>query len=252
MFKRRRKFRGTWLPVIGQFDDADLTRTISGFRFTLRHDGVEPPTLIFPITYDAPQDIDTANNLTEGLGELIGNEYALRRIVGKCHIQRITAGDPVTDYVGGVIVGLGFFIARAQDSNNDPNLPVGAPAAAGETDLGRHELYSPLSAATAREPWIWRRTWNLGGGYGLGPDNEGAVFSNGSNTIAASSLDGPHIDAKTRRRIRQEERLYAAVSMTPMAGTSLASWVAKNQQIAGYLDVRLFGQLRRPRNQGQF
>lgn len=243
--RRRRGFKGTWFPVYGTAVGEDNEFQTAGIQSSIitRPGGHQDvTTVIFPlVNSDDPQP---AGNL---LNDVVGQEYALRRIVGKAVFWWTgSSGDIAPEVVAYSKVGLGFFIAEADVSGN---VPIGAVQGSGtDTDADTFENYSPLAVGTMRQPWIWRRTWILGKILATGPTLEDFADIPPSSTNASygSVLDGPHIDAKTRRRVRQHERLWMAVSARNLSG--LTGTVTYDFDI----DVRLFGAMRRARNQGQF
>jgi len=244
---RRRRTRGTWFPTLGTAgEDANW----SGRTFSLvLAAGADMATLIAPITLDRPRDADDPADAGSSLSDIIGSEYILQRIVGKLHAHRLPPAFPNEDPGFPCLFGAGFFVARANDdaSGGGPDTPIGSASLAEVTSN-----YSPLETDTMREPWIWRRTWILG--------NQGPFFTTGvarAETSAyptttagyGSVMDGPHIDSKVKRRIRQDDRLWFAVAMSlfPPNSTDVV-----NQNIVGYLDYRLFGSLRKARNTSAF
>lgn len=159
----------------------------------------------------------------------------------------------------GALVAAGFFVARANDSGSGggESTPIGS-ASLQETN----DNYSPLYATTVREPWIWRRTWMLGNPSELGfaqafiNNNTGV----GQTLLGTSSFppttahygsvsDGAHIDAKTARRVTQDERLWFAVSAVRFP---IGTVTVENPNLRGYLDVRLLAGLRKAHNRGVF
>lgn len=246
---RRRKSRGTWLPTQGTVVSLTDETTVSGRDFSIAVQESTINTIITSVTFDEPFDEDH-NTVGTNLATAVGGEYLLRRIVGKFFATRIPQPAADSDLNPAVLVGAGFFVARAVDSAEDGSFsqPLGA-----ETDLKRTQNFSPLEVDTIREPWIWRRTWILGTS-GARREDQAAVRSNqnfpASTALYGSVADGPHIDAKTARRISNDDRLWFAVSATPWpAGVGLTG---PEFSVDGYLDYRLFGSLRRARNHGQF
>jgi len=244
---RRRKFKGTWFPinsdtvVEGPADPlpaAPLQGTLGSGSGTA---GAE--TSIRILTFDQPAEQAPL------LNDALGQEYALRRIVGKLHIwwQQTLNGSTSLDLYTAQI-GAGFFVARA--SSTDEDIPEGAQATSQSGgDADTFNQFSPLSGGAIREPWIWRRTWVLGNP----PSSDGNLTQTRgvipcSNIDYGSVLDGPHVDAKTRRRIRQDERLFFAMSARMLDGGGGTVGLQWNWT----LDVRLFGAMRRARNQGAF
>jgi len=256
--RRRRRNNGTWLPTYGTLVSEDNESYVSGFAFSDPVDddgGIS--TVCFPITADAPayQGDNVGNNTT--MAEVIGNEYFLDRIVGKLFIQYAPSEEVDLDVTAGpVLVSAGFFVARADDANFQN--PVGGGSAAELRDN-----YSPLELDTIREPWIWRRTWLLGlaGWQSAAPNSgtSGDATARGfvskwpcANWMYGSVSDGPHIDAKTKRRVGQDDRLWLAIS-----NSYVPTWPKKGngQQssgIYGYFDYRLHGSLRKARSTGKF
>lgn len=254
MYRRKRRNRGTWLPTLGtQMSEDDSYLSGFGFGIGAPVDTTTISTIVYPITADSPtyQGDSVGQNTT--MAEVIGNEYFLDRIVGKLFLMYEPARDVSGNTVNGpVLVASGFFVARADDNN--PLTPIGAGSAQEVRDN-----YSPLDLDTIREPWIWRRAWmlgtsgnaRLGGGISLSTNwDEGAFPS--SNTLCGSVLDGPHIDAKTKRRVGQEDRLWWALAVARPIQLFTSGTPTTNGEVKGYLDYRLHGQLRRARPDGRF
>jgi len=248
-FKRRRKPRVVWLPVHGR-DFTDIPEQsyfgngIGGFS-SLNPNGAFY-TDIQAVTFDYS---DSASN-EEGtefrsLQDLTsGNNYRLRRIVGKFHAAVSVDADAGT-VIPLVQVAAGFMVNR--------------------TDPDGNALYSftqaieqgPLAQDSAEDPWIWRRTWFLSPVPELFRFNTSAVqviadldafsdiFSSQGQfpqTTAGygSVLDGPHIDQKTARIISNQERLFfwaQARIVNPGATTTSCA-------IAWNLDLRILASLR--------
>jgi len=256
--RRRRKV--TWLPTIGSVVGEGLS-TASGRAFFSIGGLVDGSidTVISVLTFDQPRDIDQTDIPTTTMADTIGSEYFLNRIVGKCFAHRRFTGTILgsDDTQPGILFGAGFFIARANDesSGGGPDTPIGSATA-----QERNDNYSPLEADTIREPWIWRRTWVLGragrfpapataGGGATASSDANAAYP-ASTALYGSVLDGPHIDAKTKRRVAQDERLFFAISAMnfPIGQESAANSIV----VDGYLDYRLVGNLRRAHNRGVF
>jgi len=228
---RKRRTRYTWFPNIGfQGDDED--NDFAGFPFTVQVPN-QANTLGVPVITDlipdfaAEQPTSTDNNLSD----FIGNEYILKRIVGKCFIAPAESDSTAaTD----IIVAAGFFIARADEAA--PQVPIGST---GGLDIKLN--YGPLNNQTTRHPWIWRRAWRL--------QNPASPIQVGYITTGSggSLQDGPHIDAKSVRRVRLDERLFFAVQ----AGNFGAA-VSNTLDLSGYLDYRCLGALRKAKNRSAF
>lgn len=228
--------------------------------------GGQTSLIIFPIIPDVQVEGDAINPDAPGqLVQAMGQSYELERIVGKVFLG---CGAPQDDNPAAIFpkvayCGAGFFVARQADNNvgGGPNLPVGA-ASAGEAV----ENFSPLAEDTVREPWIWHRTWLLGTGRSIANANAqsaftpigatGAVQATGGNTVALAlpttnvglgTWDGPHIDARSGRRVDGDERLwfvFAARTPEPFFALEQPNTVV-TEWIKGILQVRVLGFLRK-------
>lgn len=242
MLKRRRKSKFTWMPILGGLFQSSPGPAYFGGRLpVLGSTGkLADGPYVTPIVPDeTPQPTDasaTLRDFTEG------QDWFLRRIVGKLTF----AWDFVPGGEGGTfpvntIIGAGFFVARAREDN--PNLP----------DLDIDE-YDVLANGNIRSPWLWRRTWILGSHVSGGAAGWETFYQFPSNNWqTGSALDGPHVDAKTLRRIRREERLWFTWS-----GNNFdlfpGSWHATqlDAQVTFGLDYRVLGQMRRSNNRSTF
>lgn len=256
---RRRRRNGTWFPVFagqytagtgGTFNPAGI-----GFAFS---NVVEGNNLaVSALTYDEPREPGAVQTSTTSLLDVLGEEWFLKRIVGKFNVARFVdpANDPATDAGPPVLACLGFFVARADQTT--PNVPNGFNSL---TQAEVYAQYNPLAAQTQREPWLFRRTWLLGG------NTNGQQIQNvgGTNFVFPTTLtgafpsanwqfpgtfDGPHLDIRTRRRISSDDRLYAAFAVEA-AIFGISAVVTTN--VTAFLDYRIFGSPRRPRNRGNF
>lgn len=262
---KRRRSKGTWFPTLGilaggEVNPISLTG-IDGESSVL--DNGQVYTRIHVLTFDAP---DEGFEATSTLADIVGSEYLLRRVVGKFHA--VYSGDATSPLYAKV--SLGLFVARASGGNEtDSQIPIGAPAAnwaagtSAENTEGA-ENYSPLAERTMREPWLFRRTWMLANSnHASTSTNPGSTT--GTAKLAAlawevfppstagygSVLDGPHIDAKTLRKVGQDDRLYMAVSTArwPLGG---ASGGGPQGNIVYHFDYRMFASLRKARQVGRF
>lgn len=257
-YRRKRRNRGTWFQTIGiPLTEEAGAATLSGLGFQVPVVEDEITSYIQPVTTDAPQYQGDDVTFNTVMGDVIGNEYFLDRIVGKIFISSFYPKDSLNVYrTAPILVGAGFFVARADEQ--DHNTPIGTSTAIEERDQ-----YSPLEADTIREPWIWRRTWILGARESdqVTPwgatvvDNASARYAAGfpqTTTAYGSVLDGSHIDAKTKRRVGHDDRLFFAVSTSFVVGMGDITPDPELPNIAGYVDYRLHGQLRKARNTGRF
>lgn len=253
--KRRKRF--TWMPVLGtkiSNIEPDDGRTVSGRAFGI---DVFPPSgdpfpgsqgsqnvLIFPLIPDVPIDGTVAADQILPLEAIIGNEWFCERIVGSIFVGFRTP-DTGELRARSVLVTAGVFVARANDqgSGGGVDQPIGSASAA-----ERRDNYGPQSVDAIREPWMFRRSWMLGGA----PDIAQAFsFFPTSNVFYGDMRSGPHIDVKSVRRIGQDDRLWFAVS-TVALGPRTGVEETFTQGVQGYVDVRILGNTRKARNDGKF
>lgn len=242
---RRRRPKVTWFPTLGALtgvenSDKDITG-LDGALDVPWADNAAGALAIFPLTNDAPQGEDPAE--TVSLAEVLGSEYFLRRIVGKLFLQ---VADQES-FFSTMQIAAGFLVARAEQG--DSGLPAGSNNLSTDpSDEAAWNNFSPLSTQTMREPWIWRRKWILS----LEASTATTGFPN-SNIHYGSVLDGPHIDAKTKRRISNDDRLFFAIAGAAWpVDTPLQSGTVTETQMRFNLDYRLVGSLRKARNRGVF
>lgn len=273
MPKRRRKY--TWFPVVGTVGPGETGDNFNQRFFALDiapngNSAVE----ISPVVPDVPSEGDEIDvNAPGQLVQAIGQEYIIERIVGKVFLtcQQPVDDPPTTVFPKSLLVGCGFFVARAsdQDAGGGPNTPIGSASLA-----ERQENYSPLSEDAIREPWMWRRVWVLHTQRGninanarsnsFGPVRNivagtGLAFTGGApntNTLHGSALDGPHFDIKSVRRVGNDERLYFVVAARTLDVLFNAVGEQPNQigevMLQGVIDFRVLGQLRRAHNRSNF
>lgn len=269
--RRRRRARVTWLPNLGTLGiDPEDNSPVRTFAIIATGDG-KANAAIIPLTFDSPVETDGAL-ATDPLVNFVGSEYLLRRIVGKVYAsvsQQVNTEQNQAASIDfdAVLFTCGFFVARANDIGSPPigtDLPVGAGITVGQTI----NLYSPDHPDVIREPWIWRRTWILGNQakkflpvIAANP----TIFSDlpltmfpTNNAEYGSVHDGPHIDAKTRRRISSDDRLWFAIAARQLDSRNGANLIPTldlirtNCEIQGILDYRLVGSIRKAHNRGNF
>lgn len=247
----RRKRRFGWMPTLGNTSSLANTRySFLNFSVAVVNDaGVSPllqpgsPTLgVFPVILDRPLEAGEVEN-AEGdapgrLPDIIGQEWFCERIVGSLFIG-LDLGDTGQNVPNGVIVTCGFFISRAGDaaSPEGAGQPIGGPT---------FNSYSPAAQNAIREPWMWRRSWILGGSV-----TPGQGFSNfpTANAFYGSALEATKVDVKSVRRIGNDDRLFFACGTTTVASVEGDK---VDGRISGCLDVRVLGALRKPRPTGKF
>jgi len=217
----------SWAGVRGQV-------TLDGSDYDIQYDA-------FPLTFDAGFDAPNEQalqvaSIPHSLEDVVkGNEWRLRRIVGKSFIWVL--GDELdSPAVQGALVdcAVGFIVCKTDDD--------------GTPDTWFPEV-NPLSQFSADDPWIWRRRWLLNP-YSASDvrDSTVSLMNNfpyadipGSNINCGSAVDGPHIDQKTARRIHRNERLFCVVAARPHTVNFVDDYGAVVLQYL--LDYRLLGSL---------
>jgi len=266
--RRRRRFKGTWLPNIGTVQAVPTRAPTAGreMAIAIPAGSNQPVGGVLPLLMDEPQEPDTFTPDVP-LSYFAANEYAIRRIVGKCFIT--SYGDILTTSTANlnsspplILVTSGLFIARAGDediSATNPDAPIGW------SSEGLFS-YNPDIPNTIREPWIWRRQWLIGNCVIAQQLWQNMTVSAGdlkplmafdlpvNNYIGRAVADGPHVDAKTRRRVGNDDRLWWAVFCQgyPRIGSSDTNSYTVDANIHARLDYRVFGALRKARNRGNF
>lgn len=237
MRKRRTKYE--WFLNVGTIGPgADVEDDTSGRDFTLIVPANGTTTVgVFELLEDTPSD-DQAVGLPMGFYQ--NNEYLIKRIVGKFFAQLAQIANATNP--AAVLLGAGFFVARTEDADQGgPGLPIGAGTATALVDN-----YSPLRVENIREPWIWRRTWVLGNVLSTAPASVTTSAFPRCTADYGSVADGPHIDAKSVRRVKDGERLWFAVAARNWV---LDSVVDTAGVVQAHLDYRVLG--RRTRRQGK-
>lgn len=244
---RRKGSGGTWFPTLGtRWGDAN-PYVEAGFNIdTLslgesKEDG--PNGLVIPVTKDFTQQPSTSSSLTgPSLRDYVeGQEWMLKRIVGSIHVQ--FRGPDNTDmsdraqYWQYAQVSAGFFVARAiEGQESDPDLDFAE--------------WDPIALDNIQNPWIWRRTWLLSNFNGNVTRDDFPIAN--SNYVGDAS--GPYIDTKVKRKITREKRLWFALTAIGWDGNRLdvQSLGPAQGSVTGLLDIRIFGQMRRGKNNGEF
>lgn len=243
-FGKRRKPRVAWMPIFG---GAAIPEAVSdpfpGIEAELEVDTFVPNGDIvwdaFPLTFDETEGASAtqADPTKVTLRDLVqGNEWRLRRLVGKAFISAATATVGATAY-SLADVALGFIVSKTYDD--------GSPM----TDFSE---VNPLSQNSMEDPWIWRRRWllnphgNLAWGSPITTDirNNAAAWGFPQSTANYGSVaDGPHIDAKSNRTIHRSERLFGVLAARKHnqggGGVNYADF-----QVKLLLDYRILGSLK--------
>jgi len=275
--RTRRRTKYTWFPMsFMDLGDGRQEALVTGNAFNLSHGTGDTDilTVIAPLTIDAPMDPSSTGLANTGdLVRQIGQDYVIERIVGKCFVAagavQTVEGPPFA--YSSVDVTCGIFVARVNDeqSGGGINTPIGSATA-----IERISNYSPIHPDTIREPWMWRRTWQLGNAArtALFTGQNMAFAEGGQNHFGStpwfpptnagygSVLDGPHVDVKSVRRVRNDERLFFVISshMTDVVtdlrnrGSGALFDDTVGPDIFCRIEFRLLGALRKARNSSTF
>lgn len=247
---RRRKKSVQWFPNLG----SDFVGDAGGYPTTCQFlelvpdpdDSVGPTItngnlLCVPVTTDYTEQPDQANAAQTLRDFVEGQDYLLRRIVGKCfvNVQATPGTQTATQSWPSVIVTAGFMVARALDAD--------------QTAIGLDDAEcDPFDRNNIMQPWIWRRQWHLGDPGNTQYAQGGSWRQN--NSAFATMRDGPEIDTKIARRITKEHRLWFCASAFGVSPFDiLMTLPAANQpRVHLELDIRVLGSMRRGKNHSVF
>lgn len=256
-FRRRRRL-GQWLmPNVHPYNisntgsnasvgdqNAALTLFDDGFPVAINDSAgiIEVPLTIADqqnlVFGGAAVAVDTAFN-AQNLADVQGFGYSLKRIVGQMYVLTAPAANAQALTPSIVAVCCGLIVRRV-----DPGTPDNSTG-----DLADH---NPFILKSATDPWIWRRTWlfspgNAGGDADpsspAGSDN-GSVFAGAlqpSNTVFTGPNCTASIDAKTKRTIKAEERLFLNVAARSVFFNPAVDPGNVAISLGVYFDYRLFG-----------
>lgn len=248
--RKKRRNRGTWFPnvgsVTGQPGAVFCGNIMGGIVVPANTSGTfggPQRVVVAQVVQDAPLDPEEAGNASGQLSRIVGQEYILQRIVGSIFVGLNDLGQVEEPSPRAALVTAGFFVARAEDADavGGQDQPIGFSDA---STAQQAENYSPQAVDTIREPWIWRRSWVLSIG-----SQAGNGFTNfpGANSVYGSVREGTHIDAKSKRRIGNDDRLWLAIGVMSLS---------VNDQVDGSVDVltdhRVFGTVVRAHNKSTF
>lgn len=204
---RRRKPGVAWLPHVAH----DSQNPQIGYWYANIAVSATANTIttsVFALVPDYPAEAVRAAGALPTLSDFEASGFKLRRIVGKifCGMEN---NQPATGTrTIAALVGAGFIVLKCEES-------TGAPL----VTTANH--YSPLDNDSTRDPWIWRRTWLLQNDFsGFDPNIQSTWQFPRTNCDYGSAVDGPHIDARTARRIGAEERLFFVISTQNISGTA--------------------------------
>lgn len=241
MFRKRRKFKGVWLPpdphntIAGQQTQGLIAtpsaNAIKNQLLNLPNAEGFGSSESYPLVGDLEEDrivgesvadtvalsrfqFNTLNDLSFG--------YSLHRVVGKLFVN--VEQNNVADLAASVWCITAGIIVRKVDEDGLPQ----------DSDPFTDSYESE------RDPWLWRRNWvlqNSGATPGAGIYT-GQIYPAG-NWQYGSIQDGPHVDQKTRRTVKSEERLFLDVSAIALDGSEEQTSTA----CALIWDFRFFGRV---------
>lgn len=218
--RRNRKPAVVWLPS----NPEHPVDNASNFE-TFIHDSAGPNgstvTSTSHLTFDEPSELRVAAAELTSLADFEVSAYRLRRIVGKCFVNVVQLGDPTGPSV--IAATAGFIVLRVDPFNGLP--------------LSAANQYNLTRFGSERDPWVWRRTWLLANNKA---PSDFAISVPEGNQEYGSVADGPHIDAKTARRISDEERLiFVATTTVIQAGSNQQAAT----QVRYLLDYRILASM---------
>lgn len=234
MRTRRRRPAVTWLPTEG-YDSTvtgQATPSITQRFINLAGNIGEHRCVVWSPFADLQAE-NFGTNLPGDTALALTGEYFLRRIVGKAFVA-LTYG---TNGPTHAVAALGFFIARVSGDGT---------GAVQQTTYDVTYDYSPLAQQNMREPWIWRRTWLLEQLPGIAVAD---TIYPASNVSYGSVVDGPHIDQKTKRRVANDERLFASFAAVSLSASGTG---VETSSLGCTLDLRAVVSLRKAHNRGTF
>lgn len=197
----------------------------------------------YPIVPDFTTEQTAAGAANATLKDILsGNAWRLTRIVGKISLAPYVVSQGVGRWPN-IYVTAGFFVAKVDDTDQSQIAMSGLD-------------FAPNNIDNITSPWIWRRTWMLGNPAAADPTTNpvDVHFREFSTQEFGSVMDGPHIDAKSKRFINREHRLWLVINCAGYSANnlSISPVDAETTGIAGLVDLRILGQLARQRNTSSF
>lgn len=253
MFKRKRRRRSTWFPVLGSTYSGDETSwTPCFFRAQIvpNVDATVAPTVnngleCFALVPDQTQQI-SAHSADFTLRDYVeGQDWFLDSIVGRIHGQcfnGLGGFPPTAEAWQAVLLKVGFFVADAKE--DETTVPDNDPSE-----------FDPLEVDNVRLPWIWQRSWILSPPGVAGALEQAGIVTNPTCTSIIPGLDaGCVIKTRTKRRIRKNQRIWFVASCVGYDPAQLTVTGDPSRQpgIDIVADLRIVGQMRRSRNQSAF
>lgn len=240
--RRKRRNRATWFPILGfanQGAGAQGLVTTDTRQLSVPSDGGTQVTVI-PIIPDVtvpPEQLQAqiGTGIISTLRDFVeGQTCIIERIVGNIQIAGPTTGE-VTDVAAYGVCAAVAVVPSADDGSGDPAISVA------ELD--------PWRADNSSQPWLWRRTWFLGGNNGSLQVGNNHGYP--SNNLFGSLAEGSKIDTKgTKRAIRREERIFLIYSTIALFPDSEATDLLNSVHV--HADLRVIGRLVKAHNRSNF
>lgn len=246
--RHRRKTRYRWFPTAGTIINAG-EETYGYSQYEPNFIGPQPsrgtpPSLNVDIAYFPLVRDETASELyglTQGvsLRDLVeGQDWVAKRLVGSVFVAVGGVGVAGLDYWYNVEVTCGIAVARAKEANGEL------------IDLDPVD-YDPQAIDNSADSWMWRRSWVLSkpvqSGDRTPPGTWDAIWPTTNATGYGDIRSGTHIDVKSARRIRREERLWFIMKATGWDPGVAETTAGTNQQppVSITADIRVLGTMRR-------
>lgn len=212
-FRRRRKFRGMWLPP-DPYDSvvAGVNPITNPSQNIIKYSILQAPNIAgsganvsIALIGDwnegtIPGQAPSGTGVPQGTIADLAIGYSLRRVVGKLFVS--VEQDNVTQDATSTWCVTAGLIVRRVDAAGEPV----------EVDQFADSYES------ARDPWLWRRNWILQNSGATPAGTWKSHIYPGATWNYHSLGDASHIDAKTRRTVKAEERLYMSVSAIALDG----------------------------------
>lgn len=258
MRRRRGGSRFTWMPMLGTTfsgGEGGYQANVLSTLVSPRADNSNTPTTagggitsmaVMALVPDYTEEPDPGHGVGMTLRDYTeGQDWFCRRIVGKIAAASAARSiDTLQDAVWpATMLTAGLFVARARDDNQ----------AVPDSQDGEIDAQSLLNI---RQPWIWRRTWILGNSQVSGGTDPqlSTLWPNSTEGFGALG-DGPHVDAKTFRRILREQRLWLTFTAlgVGLPGDTAVSGADNEQPVVQiYTDLRVLGAMRKSKNKSAF
>lgn len=254
MYRRKKRAKSTWLPVLGTtLADGDSSYAAAQERsqYKVHPSSAQVPNFVdsvggevFALLPDQTPDISQHDANFTLRDYVEGQEYLLDSIVGTVDVQILsgaTGQDDLTVWPW-VMVTAAIFVGDADNGEGELT-----------PDYDPHEI-DPNNVDNMARPWIWRRSWLLGN-----PTQESSLTvwtppipgtSPPSNNSWLTGDRGRSIDTKSKRRIRRNQRLWwvsTAYGVSPQA-TSVTGTDIQQPSVFMMLDLRICGKMRRAHN----